>query len=275
MPVLVVDDNNTNRRILQDVLMNWGLRPSMAADGPAALAQMDQAVTRGDPFRLVLLDVMMPDMDGFAVAQRIRRNARLTDCALVMLSSAGQSESTDRCKELDIARYLIKPVKQSDLRETILRVLSPQIGTDDPTRLAPPQDAEPLAETRRSLHILLAEDGITNQKVACGLLAARGHRVVVANNGREAVEAVQRDEFDLVLMDVMMPEMDGFEATAAIRQQEQTTGNHIPIVAMTAHALKGDSERCLKQGMDGYLAKPVHPQALYEMIEGIALPVQH
>ena len=269
MPVLVVVDNNTNRRILQDVLVNWGMQPSVAVDGPAALAQLDEAATRGNPFRLVLLDMMMPEMDGFMVAQRVRQNPRLHDCTFIMLSSAGLTDNTARCEELGIAHCLIKPVKQSNLRDTILRVLS---ARKEPGRPAGPAPAR-VAESRRSLRILLAEDGLVNQKVACGLLGSRGHQVVVANNGREAVEALEREAFDLVLMDVQMPEMDGFEATAAIRQKEQTTGNHIQIVAMTAHALKGDRERCLKAGMDAYLSKPIQPKILYAMIEGIAASV--
>ena len=268
MPVLVVDDNSTNRRILEDVLTNWGMHPRMADGGLEALGEMDEAVNRGTPFKLALLDVMMPDMDGFTLAERIRQNPRLQDCSLIMLSSAGQTEDSVRCEELGIARYLIKPVKQSDLRDTILRVLSTH-GTSRSTAAAEPQVARP----QRSLCILLAEDGLVNQQVARGLLEARGHQVEIANNGHEALAAVERGEFDLVLMDVQMPDMDGFEATDAIRQNERATGNHIPIVAMTAHALKGDRERCLNAGMDAYLTKPVRPQALYEMIESVAVPV--
>ena len=187
-----------------------------------------------------------------------------------MLSSAGQTENSARCQELGIARYLIKPVKQSDLREAILRVLS---TVEEPLRrvgLAP----KLVSETQRSLRILLAEDGLVNQQVAREFLEERGHEVVVANNGREAVEAVEREVFDLVLMDVQMPDMDGFEATAAIREREQTTGKHIPIVAMTAHAIKGDRERCLKAGMDGYLTKPIQPKILYETIESLQVSAE-
>ena len=266
LPVLVVDDNRTNRRILEDVLTNWGMEPHLAAGGPEALAQMEDAAHRDVPFRLALLDVMMPDMNGFAVAERVRENPRLTGCTMIMLSSAGQTENSVRCEELGIARYLIKPVKQSDLREAILRVLGSQ---EIPIRVTEPTPAE-LAHTRRPRRILLAEDGLVNQQVARELLESRGHRVVVVSNGREAVEAIERESFDLVLMDVQMPEMDGFEATATIRQLEQHTGSHIHIVAMTAHAMKGDRERCLKSGMDGYLSKPIRSQLLYEMVEGVA-----
>jgi two-component system sensor kinase len=267
LPVLVVDDNRTNRRILQDVLSNWGMQPVMAAGGFEALALLDDAVTRGVPFRLAILDVLMPEMDGFELAQRIRQNERLTDCTMIMLSAAGQTENSIRCQELGISRYLIKPAKQSDLRDAILRVLSDPGEPGGPVGVA---RAQPTAETRRSRRILLADDGLVNQQVARQLLEGRGHRVVVVNNGREAVEAFGRDLFDLVLMDVQMPEMDGFEATEAIRQKELNTGSHIPIYAMTAHAMKGDREQCLKAGMDGYLTKPIQSRILYEVVEGIS-----
>ncbi|MCA9122791.1 MAG: response regulator [Planctomycetaceae bacterium] len=267
MPVLVVVDNNTNRRILQDVLVNWGMRPYLAADGLNALAQLDEAVTDGDPFRLVLLDMMLKEMDGFMVAERARKDPRLNDCKFIMLSSAGLTDNSTRCEELGIAYNLIKPVKQSNLRDTILRTLSDDKRSEVQVSTAKPQeDTLP----RKSLRILLAEDGLINQKVARGLLEQRGHSVVIANNGCEAVAAVDREVFDLVLMDVMMPEMDGFEATTVIREKEERTGQHLHIVAMTAHALKGDRERCLQAGMDAYLSKPVQPKALYELIEGIS-----
>jgi two-component system sensor kinase len=270
MPVLVIDDNHTNQRILEDVLTNWGMQPSVAADGPSALAQLDAAATRGTPFRLALLDVMMPGMDGFEVAERMRQDSRLDSCRLIMLSSAGLTENSARCQEMGIARYLIKPVKQSDLSEAILRVLGTQ-GESDGAKEPTPAVA---AEARRPRRILLAEDGIVNQQVARELLESRGHQVVVVSNGRAAVEAVERERFDLVLMDVQMPEMDGFEATAAIRQKEQATGNHMTIVAMTAHAMKGDRERCLKAGMDFYLSKPIQSKALFATVEGVAATVR-
>ena len=265
MPVLVVDDNRTNRRILEDTLTNWGMQPSLAEDGPDALVKMNEAARRSEPFRLVLLDVMMPDMDGFEVARRIRQELKLLDCPLIMLSSAGQTENSERCQEMGVARYLIKPVRQSDLRETILHVMSQK---DEPTHSSGLTSTQ-IAEARRPRRVLLAEDGLVNQQVARELLEGRGHRVVVVNNGREAVAAVERDLFDLVLMDVQMPEMDGFEATKMIRLNEQKSGKHIPIVAMTAHAMKGDRERCLKSGMDGYLTKPIQSKSLFETVEGI------
>jgi two-component system sensor kinase len=263
MPVLVVDDNKTNRRVLEDVLVNWGMQPTLAADGEAALVRLGAAAERGEPFRLALLDVMMPGMDGFQLSERIRRDARLAGCTLLLLSSAGQLEDSTRCSELGIARYLIKPVKQSDLRDALLRAL----GAPPDTGRAAGSPGGRQSTPFRPLHILLAEDGMVNQQVARRLLEIRGHRVAVANNGREAVDALTRHTYDLVLMDVQMPEMDGFEATAAIRRAEEGTGAHLRIVAMTANALMGDRERCLAAGMDDYLAKPIHSKDLYETVE--------
>lgn len=265
MPVLVVDDNSTNRRIMQDVLANWGMQPSIAVDGSSALAQLDKARSNGKPFQLMLLDVQMPDMDGFSVAERVRKNPRLQDCKLIMLSNAGLDDDAERCEEIGVARYLIKPVKQSDLRDTILQVV-----TDDGSGRGDRSDEELETERRQPRRILLADDGIVNQQVARELLESRGHQVVVVNNGKQAVEAYSREPFDLVLMDVQMPEMDGFEATATIRELEKSSGTHMHIVAMTAHALKGDRERCIQAGMDSYLTKPINSDALYESVESVA-----
>ena len=261
--VLIVDDNAVNRRMFLDVLTQWGMHPVAVESGPAALAEMERAASAGRPFRLVLLDAMMPDMDGFTLAGRIRQDPRLSECAMIMLSSAGQTEHPAPLAELGIARRLLKPIRQSDLREAILRTLGA-----GPDGLAPAVETRAGADEFRSLRILLAEDGLVNQQVARGLLEARGHRVVVAGNGNEAVAALERERFDLVLMDVQMPEMDGFEATDQIRRREAATGGHVPIIAMTAHALKGDRERCLASGMDGYLSKPVQARTLYDAVEG-------
>jgi len=266
LPVLVVDDNYTNRRILEEMLASWRIRPVLAESGVAALAALERAATAGIPFQLVLLDVMMPRMDGFELAERIRQLPYGAAVPLMMLSSAGRSEDTARAARLGIARSLIKPVKQSDLLNAILEVMD----STGPEAVGPdPADAAQTSGQPR--RILLAEDGIVNQKVAVSLLERRGHRVSVANNGREAVEALERESFDLVLMDVQMPEMDGFEATATIRERERATGAHLPIVAMTAHAMKGDRERCLAAGMDEYLSKPIHADKLYEMVERMAI----
>jgi signal transduction histidine kinase/HPt (histidine-containing phosphotransfer) domain-containing protein len=263
--VLVVDDNRTNRRILEDMLMNWGMRPALAADGPSALTRLKAAAAAGEPFRLALLDVVMPGMDGFALAEQIRRQPDLAGCAPLMLSSAGQAADPARGRDLGPVRCLTKPVKQADLLAAILATLSPGM-VEEPRAGLPGQRP---AVAGRPLRILLAEDSPVNQQVAVGLLQLRGHTMVVAGNGKEALAALEKDRFDVVLMDVQMPEMDGFEATAAIRRKEWATGTHVPILAMTAHALKGDRERCLAAGMDGYLTKPVRAESLYQALEGL------
>jgi two-component system sensor kinase len=265
MPVLVVDDNLTNRRILNDVLSGWGMNPTLAADGPTALRRMTEAADRGTPFRLALLDAMMPEMDGFVLTDLIKRDPRLGDCTVLILSSAGEMDKAARYMERGIARYLIKPLKQSDLLEAILRVVRGPEGTEP----APTRPGRPSPRAARPLHILLAEDVVVNQQVACRLLELRGHRVTVVDNGREAVAVLEAGRFDLVLMDVQMPEMDGIEAAAAIRARERLTGTRVPILAMTAHALKQDRDRCLAAGMDGVITKPIQAETLYHVVEGL------
>ncbi len=260
--VLVVDDNETNRIILQEILEVWGMRPTCAVDGPTALQVL--AESAADPFGLVLLDVMMPNMDGMEVAAEMRGAFELGDVPILLLSSAGRSEDVGRCRQLGIKRSLTKPVKQSDLLNAIVQALEEDntSGHEEQTDTARSQAA---VEKRR--RVLLAEDGLVNQKVAVSLLEQRGHQVAVVDNGRKAVEEIQRGDFEIVLMDIQMPEMDGFEATTAVRAREAEEGGHIPIVAMTAHAMKGDRERCLEAGMDGYVAKPVVPAELYAAVE--------
>jgi signal transduction histidine kinase/DNA-binding response OmpR family regulator len=262
LPVLVVDDNATNRWIYREVLASWGMQPVLTDGAAAARVELYRALAEGRSFRLVILDAMMPYVDGYRLADEITRSGLLPIGKMIMLSSAGVLQDAGRCREIGIARSLIKPVKQSDLREAILRVLGDEQSAHE---LNIP--AEPVAF--RPLHILLAEDGLVNQQVACRLLQVRGHRVQTANNGLEALAMLEKHSFDLVLMDVQMPEMDGFEASAAIRRKEKGTDKHQPIIAMTAHAMKGDRERCLAAGMDGYLAKPIHANALYEAVEAI------
>jgi signal transduction histidine kinase/CheY-like chemotaxis protein/HPt (histidine-containing phosphotransfer) domain-containing protein len=273
LPVLIVDDNATNRRILQEMLTQWGMDPQAVEGGAQALTALHRAVQQGRPFRLVLLDAMMPEMDGFTLAERIARQAELDEPTLIMLSSAGPAADAVRCRQLRIARCLTKPVKQSNLFDAIANSL--QVGAADQADPAPGDASVPPA---RPLRVLLAEDGLVNQKVAVQLLERRGHSVTIAGNGREAVVAWERQwsgepgttPFDVVLMDVQMPEMDGFEATAAIRHQEAAAGSHVPIIAMTANAMKGDRETCLAAGMDGYVSKPVRARELYEAVESAA-----
>ncbi|MBI4515067.1 MAG: response regulator [Deltaproteobacteria bacterium] len=261
LPVLVVDDHAINRRILYEMLGRWHMRPTLTDRGITALAELKRAVRLGQPFPLVLLDAQMPEMDGFQVAEQIKADPELTGATIMMLSSADLAGDAARCRALGVAAYLTKPIKQTELLETILLVLGA------PAALALPHPQADHSHHEPPLRILLAEDNIVNQKLVVRLLEKRGHTVVVANDGREALSALGDAHFDLVLMDVQMPEMDGFEATQAIRQQEVITGKHQPIIAMTAHAMKGDEGRCLAAGMDGYLPKPVNPQQLFDALQ--------
>jgi PAS domain S-box-containing protein len=263
LPALVVDDNAINRRVLEELLAGWRMRPVLADGGAAALAALAGAEANGRPFRLVLLDGHMPGMDGFALAERIR--GQYAGVTVMMLTSADQGGGAARCRALGVASYLVKPISPSDLLEAITRAL----GLVGPAELEPKrEDAGPPAV--RALRVLLAEDNAVNQVVAAGLLKAEGHTVVVAGNGKEALAALGREAFDVVLMDVQMPEMDGLEAAARVRQAEEATGAHVPIIALTAHAMKGDRERCLEAGMDDYLAKPIQPAELRRVFAGIA-----
>jgi signal transduction histidine kinase/CheY-like chemotaxis protein len=268
LKVLVADDNATNRLILKELLEGWGMRPELATSGAEALARLSRAVAAGRPHALAIIDAMMPEMDGMALIGRIRGEAKLGATRLLMLSSAGRTADTAWLRQHEVHRCLTKPVKESDLLETIAGALG-LVGAAPATQ--PEAGVEPTAG--RPLHLLLAEDGVINQKVAVHLLERRGHHVTVVNNGREALAALTDAEpaFDAVLMDVQMPEMDGFEATAAVRSEELGSRRHLPIIAMTAHAMKGDRERCLEAGMDAYVTKPVRAEALYAAVEGLTV----
>jgi PAS domain S-box-containing protein len=266
LPVLVVDDNATNRRILVEMLSNWRMRPTAADGGAAALTELRRAAAAGEPFPLVLLDARMPEMDGFGLAEHIRTHPDLAGATIMLLSSSDRAGDASRCQALGIAAALMKPVKQSELLNAILAVLHRESGP-----LAPRADhPEPAAPTGRRLRILLAEDNLVNQRLAVRLLERHGHTVVLAATGKEALAVLAREPFDLVLMDVQMPEMGGLEATAAIRARERGTGRHVPVIALTAHAMKGDRERCLAAGMDGYLSKPIQPRELLQALDGLA-----
>jgi two-component system sensor histidine kinase/response regulator len=265
--VLVVDDNATNRRILEELLLQWQMRPTLVDSGAAALEAVERARQVGQPFALVLLDVHMPEMDGFTVAERLRQQPE-TGGALMMLTSGGQAGDLARCRQLGLNAYLTKPVRQAELWKAILSAL----GSPATPRGPLPRSAESKhLDEGRGLRVLLAEDNPVNQKLAMRLLEKQGHTVAVAGNGKEALAALEKGRFDLVLMDGQMPEMDGFEATAAIRAREQGTDRHVPIVAMTAYAMKGDRERCLQAGMDDYLSKPFRASDLAAVIERLAL----
>jgi signal transduction histidine kinase/CheY-like chemotaxis protein len=264
--VLIVDDNRTNRRILEGLLVRWGMKASVASDGEEALALYNAAAS-SVPFRLILTDMHMPKMDGFGFVERLKETKEGSPSTIMMLTSGGQRGDAHRCEQLGIAAYLLKPVRQSELRDAILRVLStsPAQGRDPMiTRYSLRQETV----GTKSLKILLAEDNLTNQKLATRVLEKRNHSVTVVNNGREALDALEASAYDLVLMDMQMPEMDGFEATSALREREKSTGRHQAVVAMTALAMNGDRERCMAVGMDGYISKPIRPQELDELLDG-------
>jgi two-component system, sensor histidine kinase and response regulator len=281
--VLVVDDNATNRRIQEEILANWRMQPTAVAGARDALVALGEAQQAGRPFALVLSDANMPDRDGFWLAEQIQAEARLHGAIIMMLTSGDRPGDIARCERLGIAAYLMKPIKQSELFDAIVAAIGiEEVAVDARQDRAGERDAAAGPSSRRAasqgahsrrgmptgrLRVLLAEDSLVNQKLAEGLLQSRGHSVVVANNGVEALAAHQVQPFDLVLMDVQMPEMDGLEATAAIRAREKSTGRHTPIVAMTAHAMKGDRQRCLEAGMDGYIAKPIRSVDLFATIE--------
>ena len=263
LSVLVVDDNATNCRILEEMLSSWHMRPSTVRGGVAAISAMRAALDRGKRFPLILLDAQMPGMDGFAVAEEIRRNPALTGSAIMMLSSAERHDPA-RCRELGITIYLTKPVRQSQLFDAIQLTLGSALPTETDRE---PFYAASVPPGRSSLNILVVEDNAVNQKLAVALLKKRGHKVVVACNGIEGVDAHADGVFDLILMDVQMPEMGGFEATAIIRERELTSGRRTPIVAMTARAMSGDREGCLEAGMDEYVAKPVNAETLFAAVD--------
>ncbi|MGI8982589.1 MAG: response regulator [Pirellulaceae bacterium] len=259
--VLVVDDNATNRLILDEMLRNWGMLPVAVSDAQAANDALRAAHRATQPFRLVISDVHMPDVDGFTLVEWIRQDPELAATIVIMLTSGAQMGDPARCKELGVAAHLLKPIKQSELFDAIGLSLGINVPEDQqaPVRLG--------VVTLQPLRVLLAEDSIVNQKLAIALLQKHGHSVVVAGNGKEAVAALEAQDYDVVLMDVQMPEMDGYEATAVIRAMEKKSGKHTPILAMTAHAMKGDRELCLDAGMDDYVSKPIRVEQLFGALE--------
>jgi CheY-like chemotaxis protein len=258
---LVVDDNETNRRILRIMLASWGMEVDTVAGGIEALEYLARVKNERRPPRILLLDANMPGLDGFDVAARVNRDDRLPHPIIMMLSSADLAKDAERCRKVGIALYLTKPVPKSGLRRAIGELLgsAPQPRPEKPERLYQ-------ALQRRPLRVLVAEDNAVNQKVLRHLLEKRNHTTVIAANGREALECYGRERFDLILMDVQMPEMDGLAATRSIRKMESAGPGRTPIIALTANAMDGDREKCLDAGMDDYLAKPVRPSALFEAI---------
>jgi PAS domain S-box-containing protein len=267
MAVLVADDNSTNRRILEELLRSWQMKPISTDNGRNAMTHLQQAAEAGRPFPLVLVDAKMPDIDGFTLVQQIKQDPRLATATIMMLTSAGQRGDAAHCRQLGVAAYLTKPIGRDELLDAILQALGAKVQhVDEPSRLI---TRHTLRERRKGLRILLAEDNLVNRTLVVRLLEKHGNSVEVAADGREALVKLESGNFDLVLMDVQMPEMDGFEATAAVREKEKTKGDHLPIIAMTAHALKGDRERCLAAGMDGYISKPLHVDELLQEIEKV------
>ncbi|HEY6944278.1 MAG TPA: response regulator [Candidatus Acidoferrum sp.] len=268
--VLVVDDNRTNLRILEGMLKRWEMVPVCVEGGEQALAALASAQKEGRPFQLIVTDMHMPKMDGFELVEHIRERPELSTATIMMLTSAGHRGDAERCQKLGVSAYLLKPIRQSELREAIAKVLGPH-AQESRIPLVTRYSLGDARDRSEILRVLVAEDNQVNQRLIARLLEKRGHRVVVVGNGKEALAALERaalkkETFDLLLMDVQMPEMDGFEATAAIRRKEKSTGQHQIIVALTAHAMKGDHEKCLAAGMDGYLSKPIRPKELDDVL---------
>lgn len=264
--VLIVDDNATNRRVLEDSVRGWSMQPIVVGSGAAALEALQARQKSGEKLPLILTDAHMPGMDGFSLAEKIREDHELDSVRIVMLTSGGNRGDGARCKELGIAGYLSKPFDRLELREVLLRVAEGRDLTQSPPDTV---TRHTIREQARSLNILVVEDNVVNQRLLVRLLEKRGHKVIVAQNGRAALDQQSERLFDLILMDCEMPEMDGFEATRKIRQKESATKEHIPIIALTAHAMRGDRERCLAAGMDGYVSKPVRLEELLSVIEGV------
>jgi CheY-like chemotaxis protein len=262
---LIVDDSATNRHLLLEMLTRWGMKPAAVDGCRPALHALAEAKRSGEAFQLVLLDAHMPEMDGFVAAERMKQTSELDEAKIIILSSSGSSADAARCRELGISTCLTKPILQAELLEAILTTLgSREIQVS--TAVVKPVSSQAAG---RALHILLAEDNRVNQLLAVRLIQQQGHSVSVANNGREALAMIANNRFDAVLMDVEMPEMDGFSAASAIRKQERATGEHLPIIAMTAHAMSGDKERCLAAGMDAYLSKPIQANQLFNVIDDL------
>ena len=273
VPVLIVEKNATNRRILAEMVGNLQMQVSVVDSGMAALREMKQANESGNPFALVLLESNLPDLDGFELAEQIKQNPKLADTIIMMLPTVGNRGDASRCKELGISAYLTKPILQTELLDAIKTVQARSaVGNKQNSKKEEGQPAElvtrhSLREEKQRLSILLAEDNKINQKVAARLIEKRGHKVEIANDGAEALTLLEQGHFDLILMDIQMPNLDGLAATAVIRENEKETGVHIPIIGLTAHAMKGDKERFLAAGMDGYVPKPIQPKELFEVIE--------
>ena len=262
LKVLIVDDNSTNRRILKDILMRWGVETTSVETGEHALSELISGLERNEPYQILLTDSQMPGMDGFRLVEEIGRHLGLGGIAVIMLSSTHNWGFTEKCRELGITCHLSKPVRKAELLSALLRLSGHKIGVTKPPSVAVLE----AVQSKTGLNILLAEDNRINQVVATQMLEKMGYKITVANTGAEVLSQLSAGSFDLVLMDVQMPEMDGIETTRRIRNEESNSSAHLPIIAMTAHAMKGDRERCLEAGMDGYVSKPINKAALLSAI---------
>ncbi|MGH9703619.1 MAG: response regulator, partial [Candidatus Acidiferrales bacterium] len=266
VPILIVDDNAINRRILADSVATWKMAATVVDDAAAAFKALELVRSTGSQLPLVLTDAHMPGLDGFGLIEKIRQDLSMASVRIIVLTSSGQRGDAARCRKLRVSAYLSKPFDRLELRDALLLVL-----TEDP---AAPQTGNlvtrhSILEQQHPRTFLVAEDNPVNQTLILRLLEKRGHRVVLAQNGREVLEALEKQFFDAVLMDGQMPEMDGFEATKWIREKERASGDHLPIIALTAHAMQGDEERCLAEGMDGYVSKPLKLEELFSVIEKV------
>jgi two-component system, sensor histidine kinase and response regulator len=271
LPVLIVDDNAGNRRILAEMAEAEGLKPSLAESAADALRQLQAAAARDAAFKLLLLDCHMPEVDGFTLVEQIRQLDPIAGTITLMLTSASHRGDAARCRTLGVAAYLTKPVSQCELVGAIRMALGRNSERSDPTTLI---TRHSLPVNPFKLRILLAEDSPVNQRVARGVLEKQGHSVIVAGTGCEVLLALERQSFDLIVMDIQMPEMDGLETTAAIRAREGNA-QHIPIIALTAHAMAGDRERCRAAGMDGYITKPIRVPDLIGEVNRVQNAVGH
>ena len=264
--VLIADDNATNRRILFEFARQWGMKPTAVSSGPDALAELDRALAANQPYRLLLIDEQMPGMSGFAVIESIRDHPLIRTTGIMMLTSVDQTVHAARCRELAVEAYLIKPVKPAELFDAVRRLLGVS-----PARSASEQAPSSIPVAQSRMRILVAEDNLVNRKLALAMLSKMGHSVTLVSNGKEALSAWSEHRYDLIFMDVQMPDIDGFEATRRIREQERLGRPRTPIVAMTAHAMSGDRERCLEAGMDDYVSKPISRKALEDVVERFSL----
>ena len=273
VPILIVDDNATNRRVLQDSVTKWKMIPTVVEGAAEALQALELRKSAGMKLPLILTDAHMPSMDGFGLVERIRQDPLLSIVRIVILTSAGELGDAARCRTLRVAAYINKPFDRLELRDVLLSVLAQDPTAPEKIDLVsrsamPEQEILPLS-------FLVAEDNEVNRRLITRLLEKRGHRVLLARNGLEALEALEKQSFDIVLMDGQMPELDGFEATKRIREKEKMSGNHVPIIALTALAMQGDQERCLACGMDGYVTKPVKMEELFSVIEKVVPSLNH